>query len=681
MPLITKTLMRQLITMFMAGALIPIALITLLSVNYSGKALETSAFEKLDAIRVIKTNQIKGYIAERLGDLEVLSALSDTKNAFDKLKAYHDSGGGDPNGNFDIGSEQYQEIYKSIDPFFRRYLESYGYYDIFFICAKHGHVMYSVAREADLGENLSRGQYKDSGLGRLWQKVLRNRKATMVDFSLYAPSNNEPATFIGTPVVDGQGDIIAVLALQISTKQIDKIMQEKTGMGESGETYLVGEDFLMRSDSRFSKESTILNKDYTIRTEAVEEGLADKSGSKIIDDYRGIKVLSSYSHFGLNEVYGFDFEWVVVSEIDKEEAYRPVTLLAKKIIVIGGALLLLAILLGYFSSRSISRPLTNLAEKISQVAKGDLTVEIAEDNRKNEVGILVRAARTMVKSLQEQTHGLINSAESIATSINELSATATQLAASSIEASSTIAEVTSTVEEVRQTAHVSNEKAEDVTRGASAMNDAAAKGQQSTDDSRAGMQVIKEEMSYVADSIIKLSEQTQSIGEIISAVNDLTDQSNLLSVNAAIEAAKAGEYGKGFAVVAQEVKSLAEQSKEATSQVKTILNDIQKATSTAVLATERGKKAVENGEKLSVESGTSIAFLASQVNESSHSASQILASNQQQLGGMDQLAAAMENIKESTAQNTDGAKQLEDATNNLKDLAETLKQLAGQFKV
>jgi methyl-accepting chemotaxis protein len=195
------------------------------------------------------------------------------------------------------------------------------------------------------------------------------------------------------------------------------------------------------------------------------------------------------------------------------------------------------------------------------------------------------------------------------------------------------------------------------------------------------MNRIKKEMDYVADSIVELSEQTQSIGEIISAVNDLADQSNLLSVNASIEAAKAGEHGKGFAVVAQEVKSLADQSKESTAQVKTILNDIQKATGTVVMATEQGSKAVETGENLAVRSGGAIRTLSSSIRDSEDSASQIAASSQQQLVGLEQLVQAMESIKEASMQNVGGAQQLESAAKNLDDLGRGLKELAKKFNV
>jgi methyl-accepting chemotaxis protein len=153
-----------------------------------------------------------------------------------------------------------------------------------------------------------------------------------------------------------------------------------------------------------------------------------------------------------------------------------------------------------------------------------------------------------------------------------------------------------------------------------------------------------------------------------------------LAINAAIEAAKAGEQGKGFAVVAQEVKSLSEQSKQATAQVRAILGDIQKATSAAVMATEQGSKAVEAGMKLSGEAGESIRALADSIEESARAATQIAASAQQQLVGMDQVTLAMQNIEQASAQNVTSTKRTENAAQNLHELGLRLKHLVQQYR-
>jgi methyl-accepting chemotaxis protein len=195
------------------------------------------------------------------------------------------------------------------------------------------------------------------------------------------------------------------------------------------------------------------------------------------------------------------------------------------------------------------------------------------------------------------------------------------------------------------------------------------------------MHHIQNQMESIANTIVRLSEQSQQIGEIIASVNDVADQSNLLAVNAAIEAAKAGEQGKGFAVVAQEIKSLALQSKQATIQVRNILSDVQKATSAAVMATEQGSKAVENGVKQSTQAGESIRLLSQNVNESVQAATQIVASSQQQAVGMDQIGLAMNNVNQASAQNAASMLQAERAAKDMHELGQKLKQMVEQYKV
>jgi methyl-accepting chemotaxis protein len=180
---------------------------------------------------------------------------------------------------------------------------------------------------------------------------------------------------------------------------------------------------------------------------------------------------------------------------------------------------------------------------------------------------------------------------------------------------------------------------------------------------------------------VRLSEQGQAIGEIMASVNDLAEQSNLLAVNASIEAAKAGEHGKGFAVVAQEVRNLAQQSKQATAQVRTILSDFQKATSTAVMATEQGSKAVDSGVKQSAEASEAIRILTDSISEAAQAAAQIAASSQQQRVGMDQVALAMESIKQASLQNASSTKQGEAAAMNLHTLGQKMKLLVERYQV
>ena len=218
------------------------------------------------------------------------------------------------------------------------------------------------------------------------------------------------------------------------------------------------------------------------------------------------------------------------------------------------------------------------------------------------------------------TRQLRESIAQISSSSSEILATTTQVASGAAETATAVSETTATVEEVKQTAQLASQKARFVSDSAQKASQVSQSGRKSVDEAIQGMNHIQEQMESIAESIVRLSEQSQAIGEIIATVNDLAEQSNLLAVNAAIEAAKAGEQGKGFAVVAQEVKSLAEQSRQATGQVRGLLGDIQKATSAAVLATEQGSKAVEAGVQQTGETGEAIRQLAESISEAAQAA-------------------------------------------------------------
>jgi methyl-accepting chemotaxis protein len=283
-------------------------------------------------------------------------------------------------------------------------------------------------------------------------------------------------------------------------------------------------------------------------------------------------------------------------------------------------------------------------------------------------------SRSISRQLREAVTQLSSSSAEVLT-------TTAQIVSGATETATAVRETTTTVEEIKQTVQVASDKAKYVSENAQRTTQISQQGKKAVEDLIAGINNIRERMESIAESTVRLSEQGQAIGEIIATVNDIADQSNLLAVNAAIEAAKAGEQGKGFSVVAQEIRSLSEQSKQATARVRTILTDIQKGTSIAVMATEQGNKAVETGIRQSAVADESIRVLADSVVEAAQAATQISASSQQQTAGMDQIASAMENINQATTQNLAGIKQAEQAAQNLHELAELLRSMIEGKKV
>jgi methyl-accepting chemotaxis protein len=328
--------------------------------------------------------------------------------------------------------------------------------------------------------------------------------------------------------------------------------------------------------------------------------------------------------------------------------------------------------------KNMVEALKQVAATADRIAAGDLTGEVQPASGKDRLG---NSIATMAKNLRELNSEIREVVNVLSSSAGEIISTVSEFASSASETASAVNETNATVQEVRQTTDLTSQKAKHVFESAQRSVTVAKTGKKSVDDAIGGMQGIQERMGFIADRIVKLSEQSQAIGDIIATVNDLAEQSNLLAVNAAIEAAKAGEHGKGFAVVAQEVKNLATQSKQATAQVRNILGEIQKATTAAVLATEQGSKAVETGVKQSGEAGEAIRLLSVSIEESSNSTLQIVTSTQEQAIGMDQIATAIQSINDASNQNLAGSRQIETATRNIFDLNQKLQQLVNRYKV
>lgn len=289
----------------------------------------------------------------------------------------------------------------------------------------------------------------------------------------------------------------------------------------------------------------------------------------------------------------------------------------------------------------------------------------------------------MAEREAEQVRSFVNALNGFSTNLAAassgiLDATGSQAAAAQQQATA-ISEVTSTLSELRQTSVQALEKAEAVIGESNRSMDASKIGAQSVEAAIQGMREIREQVEAIAQKIVSLSEQTQQIGDIITSVNEIAEQSKLLALNAAIEAARAGEHGKGFSVVATEIRSLADQSKQATARVRKILGDIQAATNSAVVVTEQGTKKVEAGVSLANRAGESIHLLGRSIEESAAAARLIASSARQQSTGVQQVSDAMTAINQAMNSSVAGLRQTEDGSQRLSEMTRSMKELVDSF--
>ena len=287
--------------------------------------LRQEAFAKLTAVREIKKKQMEDYFARTFVEVETFSRSRDISDLHYNLSRYHEESGAGVQDPYNVTTPEYEEIRQKFGSNVFRFRQDRGFYDIYVISADYGHVMYTAAKESDLGTSLKSGPYKDSGLAELWKKVVETGQPAIVDFRPYAPSNNEPAAFIGYPMKDDYGRVIGVMAVQLSIDHINTIMTERSGLGKTGETYLVGPDFLMRSDSVLDPVNRSIKASFAdpgsgrVETEASKSALSGQSGADVILNANRKPVLSAWTPVKIGNI-----TWGLLAEIDVAEAFCPV---------------------------------------------------------------------------------------------------------------------------------------------------------------------------------------------------------------------------------------------------------------------------------------------------------------------------------------------------------------------
>ena len=663
--------------------------------------------------------------------------------------------------NLMISSSKYDSSYmrahKKYHPSFDNYLNNFALYDIF-IVNLDGTIIYSDFKEKDFATNLKSGVYSNTGLAKVYKKALRlpKDKIAFEDFTPYEPSYNQAASFIASPIFI-KNEKKAVLIFQMPVDNINNIMNfnnkyKSSGLGLSGEVYLLGSDYKMRNNSRFIKDikdevvqelgSTIGI--WEIKTKSSLNAFKDDYNGLqkiMIKDYRDINVLSVYNKINIFN----QSTWAIIAEIDESEALEPANDLRNLILIISFVLLVLILFITlYFINIIINKPLNTFQNGILEFFKylGKETNEVSElkISSNDEIGMMskiinenilkIKDSIELEKDLIQDASSVINSVnigdlsnrikisssndglnelkdlinlmlskleknisnilsvldeyssynylnrvdkgnlkadlEKLVSGINHLGdsitsmliqnkeagltlqvdagkllETVNSLNTSSNEAAASLEETAAALEEVTSTVANNSNNVNSMSQNAKNLTIAVEGGQKLANETFSSMEEI--------------NEQVRSISEAISVIDQIAFQTNILSLNAAVEAATAGEAGKGFAVVAQEVRNLASRSAEAANEIKALV--------------ENASEKANNGKKISEDMINGYSLINENIESTSLLISEVLVSSDEQKTAISQINDAITLLDRQTQKNAMTAGETKDISEETSLLA------------
>jgi methyl-accepting chemotaxis protein len=340
----------------------------------------------------------------------------------------------------------------------------------------------------------------------------------------------------------------------------------------------------------------------------------------------------------------------------------------------------LAAFMGIATHRSITRPLGEFQQFVTSVGEGDLTQKSAREGV-DELGKLAHGLNQMVTRLRVMATETRAAAENLNSATMEILASAREQSAVTGEQVAAYQETNATMQQVSQSCLQIAERAKQVTATGEAVHIANTSGLEAVQKATQTVEAIREQAEAVAQNIVSFSEKTQLVGDILATVNDIAEQSHLLALNAAIEAAAAGEHGRSFSVVAGEIKNLADQSKAATVQVKTILGDIQRSINTSVMLTEEAVKRVDLGKQQADVAAVAIRNLTANIDLSVQASQQIVAGTNQQQIGFENVMRALKDMSRASEQAATSTRQTEKAAANLTDLGMQLRTATERYRL
>ncbi|TNF09568.1 MAG: methyl-accepting chemotaxis protein [Gammaproteobacteria bacterium] len=652
---------QKLLIALLSMGIVPLLAAIWISSSDTAHSLMQRGYQELTSVREAKKLVLTDYFTERFADLAILA------NSVAHLQEHNHS-------SDEVGSDAHT--------FYKQFKELEQYHDLFLI-SSDGFVFYSVEREPDYKTSLKDGPYADSNLGDLYKKVLATNSQVIVDFKPYAPSNGNPAAFIGQPVTDDAGNLVMIVALQLSIDHLNEVMTERVGFADTEETYLVGPDKLMRSDSYLDPTNHSVVASFAnpsegrVDTDASRAALSGETDTRVLIDYNGNPVLSSFTPLQIK-----DITWALIAEVDEAEALAPVEEMKLHLLIEVGIALLLVIAVAYWLSHSLLKPIQEMSDHIEALSegRGDLNKKLVIRNN-DEIAELERRfnkfldkIHTIVNNVSVSTRVIGEASSSVSNTVEKTKWGVSQQQEDSRAVNASLEELTASVQSIA----TSTSEARDATNEAyHEIN----QGMTVTETTVEVIEHLSEEVTQATEVIARLNEQSDAISKVLEVIHGIAEQTNLLALNAAIEAARAGDAGRGFSVVADEVRNLAVRTQSSTQQIHEIIDELQNQARHSVRVMNASKSTADKGVSQVKQTGEYFQRITAAISILTDMNNHIAQASEQQAAAAEGIYQRIAHMAEVADETESGTLEAGRVNKQLKELSDELDGLVHQFKV